>query len=318
MNAGEQQAEDLPPGTPVVVYARLGGDPDAAADSFADLIRWCHRRQLALRGAYLDGPGGQPFDVAAGLRAAAAAVLVVPGVEHLGADPAAQIRRVAEAGAVVAVAPNWERLINGNRVSGTVFGSTIQAHYAPVRVIFQLPKVPPPPRLLPPPPTAAELPGETAARVADWLGALQPTRPNGPRIGVITGPAGSGKRRCALAYLHGQDHRDGELYADLGSELTDPVTPGSVLQRWLPALLGVGSPGERLEEQAVEYMGATADKRLGVLLTGAVSAAQVRPLIPNGPALMIVTSRRLLSGLALDGARFLHIDDDDGDGPEWD
>ena len=53
----------------------------------------------------------------------------------------------------------------------------------------------------------------------------------------------------------------------------------------------------------------TADRALSLLLDNAVSAAQVRPLLPSSPrSVAVVTSRWRLSGLSIDGARFVEVD----------
>ncbi len=53
----------------------------------------------------------------------------------------------------------------------------------------------------------------------------------------------------------------------------------------------------------------TTGRRLVVMLDNAVSAAQVRPLLPGaGASLVVVTSRHRLTGLVVDGARFLDVD----------
>lgn len=103
---------------------------------------------------------------------------------------------------------------------------------------------------------------------------------------------------------------DGQLYADLGGfSAGGPVPPSQVLELFLLAL---GVAAERVPEQLAArealYRSITADRSMAVLLDDAASAAQIRPLVPAGPSCVVVaTSRRRLTGLAVDGARFVDI-----------
>src|SRR5260370_24273351 len=68
-----------------------------------------------------------------------------------------------------------------------------------------------------------------------------------------------------------------------------------------------------LDEQAALYRSLTSGRRLIVMLDDAASAAQVRALMPGpGPGLVVVTTRRRLMGLAIDGARFVALAPLDG------
>ncbi|HEY1575038.1 MAG TPA: tetratricopeptide repeat protein [Pseudonocardiaceae bacterium] len=69
-------------------------------------------------------------------------------------------------------------------------------------------------------------------------------------------------------------------------------------------------PAERvpagLPERAALYRSWTADRTIAVLLDDALSAAQVRPLLPSAlRGVVVITSRWRLGGLRVDGARFL-------------
>lgn len=125
---------------------------------------------------------------------------------------------------------------------------------------------------------------------------------------VLSGPGGVGKTSLALRWL--QDRRstfpDGQLYADLGAHaLTGPVAPEDVLEGFLHAL-GIGDIPPQLARRAALFRSVTARRRLSVLLDNAVSAAQVRPLLPTSGT-VVVTSRWRLSSLGLDGARFVDV-----------
>jgi tetratricopeptide (TPR) repeat protein len=140
-----------------------------------------------------------------------------------------------------------------------------------------------------------------------------------PVIVVITGTGGVGKTTLGLHWLHQlrDAYSDGQLFIDLrGFSGQQPLPATEPLERFLRAL-GVDAsaiPAEA-DEQAALFRSLTAGRRLILMLDNAVSAAQVRPLLPGpGPALVLVTTRRRLSGLAVDGARFVDVDplDDDG------
>jgi DNA-binding SARP family transcriptional activator len=125
---------------------------------------------------------------------------------------------------------------------------------------------------------------------------------------VVTGGGGAGKSTLALHAAHAvRGHfEDGQLYARLGG-FDVPLEPGRVLGRFLA---GLGVPADRIpvdEEQAILfYRSLTADRRILVLLDDAVSAAQVRPLIPGGGgSRLIVTSRERLGDL--DGAHTITL-----------
>jgi tetratricopeptide (TPR) repeat protein len=130
---------------------------------------------------------------------------------------------------------------------------------------------------------------------------------------LIAGTAGAGKTSLALHWAHHIRERfpDGQLYINLrGYDAGEPVTAHEALRRFLAAL-GVPASGipEDTEAASALFRSRLADRRMLIVLDNAASVAQVRPLLPgHGQALVIVTSRGRLSGLAIrDGARRLTL-----------
>jgi tetratricopeptide (TPR) repeat protein len=128
---------------------------------------------------------------------------------------------------------------------------------------------------------------------------------------VLTGPAGVGKTALALRWLHEvcDEFPDGALFAELGAAQPVPVPPGEVLD-WFLVSAGVAAEKVPVDQSRREsmYRSVTSARRLVVLLDNAVSAAQVRALVPAGvPSVVVVTSRSRLSGLAFDGAHWIDV-----------
>ncbi|MFE4825931.1 tetratricopeptide repeat protein [Streptomyces sp. NPDC056672] len=141
---------------------------------------------------------------------------------------------------------------------------------------------------------------------------------------VVSGPAGVGKTTLVSKWLHsvGEAFPDGQVYADLRGhvntgtepvgaasaaapeETVGPAAPGEILGQFLRALGVVSVPVDPVEQAAL-WRSVTAGLRMVVMLDNAFTAAQIRPLLPGGPdGLVVVTSRRRLTGLGVDGAVF--------------
>ncbi|MEV6239272.1 BTAD domain-containing putative transcriptional regulator [Lentzea sp. NPDC051838] len=165
------------------------------------------------------------------------------------------------------------------------------------------------PRQLPPKP-----PGFTGrAATLSTLDGLVPSGVDGVTIIAVSGTAGVGKTALAVHWAHRvrDAFPDGQLYVNLrGHSKGGAMPPIEVLAQFLTAL---EVPAERvpvdLETAAAMYRTLTTDRRVLVLLDNAAGPDQVRPLLPAGPACVVVTGRDRMTGLvALHGARQVTLD----------
>ncbi len=128
-------------------------------------------------------------------------------------------------------------------------------------------------------------------------------------ITAIAGMAGIGKTALAVqwAHLNRQNFPDGDLYVNMrGFDSNKPIGANDALEGFLLALgvLPRRIPVDVASRSSL-FRSLLSERRMLVLLDNAVSAEQVRPLIPSAQeCLVLVTSRNRLSGLvARDGAR---------------
>ncbi|MDP9793779.1 tetratricopeptide (TPR) repeat protein [Catenuloplanes nepalensis] len=149
-------------------------------------------------------------------------------------------------------------------------------------------------------------------RELDRLDALAAPQPGGPAVVVLTGVGGVGKSALALHWAHAAAGRypDGQLYAQLGA--FDPAGPADPADVVAVALRALGLADDRIPARPAErtalFRTVTSGLRLLILLDDAVSAAQIRPLLPaSAHAAVLVTARWRLGALALDGAGFLPV-----------
>lgn len=211
-----------------------------------------------------------------------------------------------------------ERNDTHNVLSGTVYGPSLQAATIRGDVYFGgvARSHPPVPRQLPPRPRHFTNREVGLNLLDDAL--VRARNENSSALVSIGGLPGVGKTSLALSWLHSrsEDFVDGQFYADLEGHRTDQATsPGHVLPRFLQAL-GV-SPEQvpaDLAGQVAHFRTVTAGRRVAVLCDNALSAAQVRALMPaSAGSVCVVTSRWYLRSLILDGAEFVHLDPLDTD-----
>ncbi len=133
----------------------------------------------------------------------------------------------------------------------------------------------------------------------------------GPRLVVLRGPGGVGKSAIALHWADSalDLYPDGQLYAGLTYN-GEPVAVEDVLGSFLRAL---GVPPDRVPngfaERAALYRSVTADRSTVVLLEDAISAAQVKTLLPtSGTSAVVVTTRHTLAGLLTEGASVVPVE----------
>ncbi|MGW3495201.1 BTAD domain-containing putative transcriptional regulator [Streptomyces sp. NPDC001020] len=142
----------------------------------------------------------------------------------------------------------------------------------------------------------------------DALTAQTADREMRPTLVVVEGAPGVGKSTLALHAARRLTSRfpDGQLYVDLeGSAPRHRALSG--LDALAQVLRSLGVPNTRLPDdlagRTALYRSLMDGKRMLVVLDDAVNAEQVRPLVPNGPSCVLVTSRRAQRGLVVrDGA----------------
>jgi hypothetical protein len=203
-----------------------------------------------------------------------------------------------------------------NELSGTVFGSSVQAGtilggiqlHIEARSTLPTPAQLPPSRFL----TGRE---RELKELADLRRSTsREGETNHLSIVVITGAAGVGKTALGTSWLNQirDEYKDGQLFVDLrGFSGGDRPMPSSEPLEGFLRALGISADGIPVnpDEQAALFRSLTTQRRMIIMLDNAVSAAQVRSLLPGpGPALVVVTTRRSSAGLILDGARLLSVE----------
>ena len=134
---------------------------------------------------------------------------------------------------------------------------------------------------------------------------------SGP-LWVVHGPPGIGKTSLVVhwAYQVAADYPDGQVFLDLhGHHEQLPMTAGNALLRLLRSL-GIERVPVEVAERSRLLRSILATKRMLIVLDDAVSASQVRPMLPGeSNCSVLVTSRHhLLELTALDGAERLALE----------
>ena len=201
-----------------------------------------------------------------------------------------------------------------NQLGGTVHGPAVQAgnigavhmHVPAVDAVMVPWQLPPVSRVF----TDRERDRERLSLLLSEVGGegIDPLPAAGPVVVALYGPAGIGKTALAGRWLHEQRDRfpDGLLHARFdASGPAQRRDPDSVLAGFLLAL-GVARralPAEP-EHRTALYRTLTASRALAVLLDDVGEVEHVTSLMPSGSGcVLVVTSRRPLSGLIEHGAR---------------
>ncbi|MFI8926860.1 BTAD domain-containing putative transcriptional regulator [Streptomyces sp. NPDC053474] len=186
---------------------------------------------------------------------------------------------------------------------GTPAARPVRAVLAGGRPTTSPPRRAPRPAQLPPAPSHFTGREDTARELRERLtggGA------GAPPVVVLSGMAGVGKSALALHVAHGLRERfpDGQLYVNLHGATPGvaPLTPGQALAALLRDLGAEARHAPDDPDAAAALLRSLlAPTRTLLVLDGAASAAQVRPLLPGGAGCgTLVTSRSPLT--ALDGA----------------
>lgn len=120
------------------------------------------------------------------------------------------------------------------------------------------------------------------------------------RITVVTGMPGAGKTALAVHCAHrvGPQFPDGRVLVRMRSGEGRPRAAADVLAELLRGTGFTGSLPRGLDERAALYRSQLADRRMLLVLDGALDEAQVRPMLPGaGESRVLATSRRRLVGL---------------------
>lgn len=129
---------------------------------------------------------------------------------------------------------------------------------------------------------------------------------NGGTIIAVHGPAGAGKTTVAVhcAHRHVDRFPDGQLFLNLrGHGPSEPLDTATALDALLRGLGWTGALPEHQHQRSELFRDQMADRRMLVVLDNARDTDHVRPLLPGGRNVVVVTSRSQLRGLAArDGA----------------
>lgn len=136
---------------------------------------------------------------------------------------------------------------------------------------------------------------------------------DGLDIVLVTGMGGIGKSQLVTFWVAKQQLKerfpDGQLYVDLGEQRRDgAVDVSAVVAGFLRALkIREDRIPPGLAERSALLRSVTAGRRMLVVIDDARHAAEVRPLLP-ADGLVVVTSRRRIPGLVVDGALSVEVE----------
>ncbi|MEU0400142.1 BTAD domain-containing putative transcriptional regulator [Streptomyces sp. NPDC006197] len=164
-----------------------------------------------------------------------------------------------------------------------------------------------------PRPRRNELPGDTAClvgREAELAVLTAAAHPGAVSVMTVDGTAGVGKTALVVraAWALAGEHPDGCLFVDLEAYGAGPHRALRRLLRTvrggggeLPSDAGDTDAGDDLADLVTAWRAATSGLRLLLVVDGARSAEQVRPLLPAGPgSRVLVAGRQRLPGLDAD------------------
>ncbi|MEU6168022.1 AfsR/SARP family transcriptional regulator [Streptomyces tanashiensis] len=164
----------------------------------------------------------------------------------------------------------------------------------------------------PPLPRRNELPGDTAClvgREAELALLTAPVHPGAVAVTTVDGTAGVGKTALVVraAWALAGEHPDGALFVDLEAHgaADEGAGPHRALRRLLRTVRGgteeLPVDTDDLADLVTAWRAATSGLRLLLVVDGARSAEQVRPLLPAGPgSRVLVAGRQRLPGLDAD------------------
>ncbi|WP_236790277.1 ATP-binding protein [Amycolatopsis sp. GM8] len=123
----------------------------------------------------------------------------------------------------------------------------------------------------------------------------------GPRVAIVRGAPGSGRTTLANVWMQRrrQNYPDGQFFVRLASGPDGPERERAALRELLLAVgHGPGEIPDSLDGRASWWRSWTDGKRVGLVIDDALTASQVRSLLPgSGDSAVLVTEAGRLSGL---------------------